>query len=237
MDDFDFDAEMLIKMAVSGGEFTPTAEEVRIERQVERPAKARALAKVLRPLVRTSKPLLFHGTQRPNQILTQNTLKCSDAGTCSVHFTRELTVAAFFVLLDKHENDDGIGAILVFDRDRLAQDYSLKCFRDKSLDQIPYLHDFNEADERVYRRDIIRLDRYLHDTIWIDEKRQQIWSEKQARQKEGAKPINWPGTSERLTLNIDSIPPAPVRQTAEDVGESAANDEMDDAIDRLLTGR
>jgi hypothetical protein len=234
MCDFDVDFDNLIEMAASTGQFTPTANEVRAERDTQLIQTAVALAKVIRPLVRTSTQLLFHGTPYPRQILKDNALKCSNADTFSVHFTRELAAATFFALLDEHDNDDGIGAILVFDRDRLAQDYRLTCFRDKWLDEIPYLHDFNEADERVCRRDVARLHRYLHDTIWVDEKRQQIWSEKQVRDERGAKPINWPGRIETMAFHGDSGLSSRMRLTAEDVGESAAHDTMGAVIDRLL---
>jgi hypothetical protein len=229
MCDFDVGFDNLIEMVVSSGQFMPTAKEVLAEKENRLLQTADTLAKVIRPLVRRSKQLLFHGTRYPKQILKQNKLRCSNTETFSVHFSRDPVVATFFGL---GEFEDGVGAVLVLDRDRLAQDYSLRCFRNPRLAKRA-----DEADERVYRRDITRLDRYLHDTIWIDGKRRQIWSEKQVREEGSGKVVTWPTDRGWMSFNHDDVsssqPPWVEAQT-EDVGESAANDEMD-AVLRLLT--
>ena len=217
--------DSLILDLLRAGCFTPTLQEVRREEEEELIATADALAKAIRPWVLTSKPFLFHGTRHAEQILRDNTLKCLNTKTSSVHFSRDLAVATLFALADT----DSVGAILVINRDRLAQNYSLTCFRDPRLARGAY-----EADERVQNRDVIGLHKYVHDIIWIDPRRQQICSKNQTR--EGGKPINWPVCRESKTgdRNGFSSSHGPPVQTTDDVGEPT---EMDAALERLLSSR
>ena len=53
-------------------------------------------------------------------------------------------------------------AVLVLDRDRLARDYRVECYNADLPRQD------SEADELFYARDIVRLDRYLTHTVWLD---------------------------------------------------------------------
>ena len=123
--------------------------------------RAIALAQAARPLVRSSRPLVFHGTRYGRKILNENTLKFPGLGICSLHFSRQLPVGIYFALLDGRDNDEGVGAVLVLDRDRLARDYRVECYNADLPRQD------SEADELIYARDIVRLDRYLTHTVWL----------------------------------------------------------------------
>ena len=123
--------------------------------------RAIALAQTVRPLVRSSRPLVFHGTRYGRKILNENTLKFPAPGICSLHFSRQLPVGIYFALLDGRDNDEGVGAVFVLDRDRLARDYRVECYNADLPRQD------SEADELIYARDIVRLDRYLTHTVWL----------------------------------------------------------------------
>jgi hypothetical protein len=142
-------------------------------------AIADVLSKSIRPLVRASQPVLFHGTRYPKQVLREDRLLYPMSGTQSVHFTRSLPMATYWALLDRRD-DEGIGAVFVLDRDRLAQDYSVRCHNDFPDPVFPS-HKCSEADELIYLRDVVGLHKYLIDTVWIDEKLQVVRSANRAR--------------------------------------------------------
>ena len=171
------------KLAALRGNISQAEKDAFVQRKIAWHERVLEASKVVRPLVRNSQPVLFHGTRYANQILRENRLLSVDVGTLSVHFTRELPVATHWALLPRIEGDEGVGAVLVFDRDRLAHDYSLKCFRDSILDNGTYPPYHNEADEIIHRRDVVGLHKYLIDVIWIDEKSQRVRSAKQVREE------------------------------------------------------
>jgi hypothetical protein len=90
-------------------------------------AEARFLCEKTRAFAR-GLDVLFHGTRYRESILASGFLKISQCSQC-VAFTRSPVVAAHFATLPR-DNDDGVGAILVFDRASLKTRYRLECIDD-----------------------------------------------------------------------------------------------------------
>jgi hypothetical protein len=63
--------------------------------------------------------VLYHGTRHPRSVLRMNTLFYSHQGSAQVSFTRSPEVAAYWALLER-DNDEGKGAILVFNGSKLV---------------------------------------------------------------------------------------------------------------------
>jgi hypothetical protein len=203
---------------------TQAFREAEILREHTRYEGAKAFAKLIRPIVRTWKPLLFHGTRFAKQILDQNKLRSPTDRDFSIHFTRDLSFAVYAALVDFREGSDkSISTVLVCDRARLAQDYSLRCFRDPILDDPTLVEIYdNEADEIIVRRDVVELHRYLTNIIWIEEKTRTVWEER------GGTRFSWPAHCGWMASQGSA---AAVRQTAEDTG---IRDEREAATDALL---
>jgi hypothetical protein len=141
-----------------------------VQNLTESRAAATMLANNIRRLVRSARPVLYHGTRFARKILKNNELGWPDEGLSAIHFSRLLHTAAYWALLPR-DGDDGEGAILVLDRDRLTQSYKLESRRDEWLDlRHMYPPMYSEAEEIVWGRDIGHLHKYLVDTIWIDER-------------------------------------------------------------------
>jgi hypothetical protein len=73
---------------------------------------------------------LFHGTRHLSCILSDGYLK-STGNPAMVRFSRSADAAAYWAMMER-DDDDGRGAILVFDRDRLRTRYRLELI-DESL--------------------------------------------------------------------------------------------------------
>ncbi len=132
-------------------------------------AVANTIANNIRPLIKTSQPVLYHGTRYAQKILKSNELRWPDVGFSAVHFSRQLHTSAYWALMPR-DDDEGKGAVFVLDRDRLAQKYKLETRRDGWLDaRWRYPAMYTEAEEIIWGRDIDSLHKYLIDTIWIDE--------------------------------------------------------------------
>jgi len=104
---------------------------------VDRRIRANEFSKFVRSLIRMRQPVLFHGSRYARRIKTEGVLRRAEKGTRSVHFSRQLRVATYWAMLDR-DDDEGRGAVLVLDRDRLAQNYRLECFRDNWVDDPVY---------------------------------------------------------------------------------------------------
>ena len=96
--------------------------------------RARDLAAGINPL--------FHGTRYPNLILKYGSLE-PDTITGVICFSRSPEAAAYFATMER-ENDEGRGAIFVFDRDRLAMRYRLELVDHSAV--------IEELEERVCSR-------------------------------------------------------------------------------------
>jgi hypothetical protein len=131
-------------------------------------ANAFEASKAIRPLLPKLQLLLFHGTRYPRQILRDDALIHPDFANYSVSFSRLLHVATYWALLER-EPEQSTGAVLVFNRNLLAQNYKLECQSD------PFWEDhqefsqrkYTEAEEIIYGRDVIDLRKYLIGVAWI----------------------------------------------------------------------
>src|ERR1700722_12272969 len=72
--------------------------------------------------------VLFHGTRHRERVLESGFLRPSPASQ-AVAFSRSARVAAHFATLPR-DDDEGVGAILVFDRASLKTRYRLECIAD-----------------------------------------------------------------------------------------------------------
>ena len=72
--------------------------------------------------------VLFHGTRHRESVLASGILKFSSGGQ-TLSFTRSPDVAAYWAALPR-DDDEGAGAVLVFDRASLRARYKLECIDD-----------------------------------------------------------------------------------------------------------
>jgi hypothetical protein len=111
--------------------------------------KARAFAR--------GQDVLFHGTRYRESVLASGILRCAP-GAQTLSFTRSPDVAAHWAGLPR-DDDEGAGAVLVFDRASLRARYKLECI-DDSWEADP--SEFNElwrakhdeCEEQVWGRNI-----------------------------------------------------------------------------------
>jgi hypothetical protein len=120
----------------------------------------------LRKYVPRHRAVLFHGTPYPCAILRSNSLiyerSLAEGG---ISFTRQLHVAVYWALLGRVE-DEQQGAVFVLDRDKLAQKFSLTPFHWRKSGEDKSRGDF-EAEEKIFRRDVSNLHKYILDVIWL----------------------------------------------------------------------
>lgn len=105
-------------------------------------AKAREIAK--------GHDALFHGTRYRALILASGFLKTAEVGPNCVCFSRSPEAAAFSATLPR-EDDEGSGAIMIFDRASLKTRYKLECHGDRWLRDGQMVKEF---EERVSHRDV-----------------------------------------------------------------------------------
>jgi hypothetical protein len=87
-----------------------------------------------------------------------NMLFYSHPGSAQIAFTRSPEVAAHFAFLDR-DNDEGTAAVFVFSRSKLRNHFRLEPFHDPIWDTPSSQND--EMEERIWRRDIREVSRYL----------------------------------------------------------------------------
>ena len=105
-------------------------------------AQARLLSKKAREIAR-GQDVLYHGTRYRESILKSGFLKAFQA----VSFTRSPEVAAYWAASVPRDDDEGAGAILVFDRASLRTRYRLECHADGWAR-------IDEFEERVRARNV-----------------------------------------------------------------------------------
>jgi hypothetical protein len=101
--------------------------------------------------------VLFHGTRYRESVLASGILRCTP-GAQTLSFTRSPDVAAHWAVLPR-DDDEGAGAVLVFDRASLRARYKLECI-DEGWEADP--SEFNElwrarhdeCEEQVWGRNI-----------------------------------------------------------------------------------
>jgi hypothetical protein len=112
-------------------------------------ADRQALSAMARKIAR-GHDALFHGTRYWGLIFASGFLKAAEVGPNCVCFSRSPEVAAFSATLPR-DDDEGSGAILIFDRASLKTRYKLECYADGWLRDGQIAHEF---EERVYVRDV-----------------------------------------------------------------------------------
>jgi len=129
------------------------------------------LVKSVQPTLKFSQPVLYHGTRFPRAILESDALLCVEDDYLAVHFSRLFFVSMYWGTIKRIKGDEGIGAVLVLDRLRIAQNFRLVCRRDDFWDETPGRKEPKcwEAEEIIFGRDVRNLHKYLLDVIWIDE--------------------------------------------------------------------
>lgn len=138
------------------------------------PDRKGGLAYALRTL-RRDRQWLFHGTRYPEAILAGNALRCPklprlpgqhtepEMGYECVSLTRSPDVASYWATLER-DDDERLGAVLVFDRSVLRTRYKLECCHDPVWSEIAFgRHD--ECEEQVWQ-DIKPLRSYLAGVVW-----------------------------------------------------------------------
>jgi hypothetical protein len=124
------------------------------------------IAADLRKYVPRGRAVLFHGTRFPCSILKSNCLiynwEVVDGG---VSFTRLLHVGIYWARLGRATGEE-CGAVLVFDRDKLAHDFALRPFCWRKWESDKFRGDF-EAEETIFGRHITNLHRYLLGVLWL----------------------------------------------------------------------
>lgn len=127
---------------------SPCAEPPEIAEDARR-AVARSLSTKAREIAR-GRDALFHGTRYRGLILASGFLKFSEVAPNCVSFSRSPEVAAFSATLPR-DDDEGSGAILIFDRASLKTRYKLECHADHWLRDGQIVNEFEEC---VYVRDV-----------------------------------------------------------------------------------
>ena len=112
-------------------------------------AEARSLAKKARQIAR-SQDVLFHATRYRRSVLASGKLMFAQSGSPVVSFTRSPDVAGDLATLPR-DDDEGSGAILIFDRASLRTRYKLECHDDKWE---CYEGRIDEFEECVVERDV-----------------------------------------------------------------------------------
>lgn len=116
------------------------------------------------------RPVLYHGTRYFNAIRATDTLRRAPFGDLCVSMTRRPEVACYVAMSDR-DDDEGLGAVLVLDRQKLQARYQIDvrhcaCWDGCGHGPDPWM--FDEAEEAIWQ-DIVRLRRYLIDIVYIDE--------------------------------------------------------------------
>lgn len=101
--------------------------------------------------------VLYHGTRYVHSILSMGTIFHSFPGEPQVALTRSPETAAYFALLPR-DDDEGQGAILIFDRQSLQSRYRIERWHDTFWDDAKSRND--EMEERIWE-DITDVGRHL----------------------------------------------------------------------------
>lgn len=130
------------------------------------PAQAaqRSFAKRVRQFAK-GRHVLLHGTRYGRQILTENRLRRAMEGDDAISFTRSADMAVHWALLPR-DFEEPVGAVIVFDRQKLKSRYRLEAFHDPIWDTDESIHD--EAEERIWGREIIGLSSLMVGIVWAD---------------------------------------------------------------------
>jgi hypothetical protein len=98
------------------------------------------------------RPVLFHGTRYPASIERSGVLLFATSGDPVISFSRSPEVAAYWADVPR-DDDEGRGAVFVFNRQSLAARYRIEPFHDPIWDTPTSLKD--EMEERVWLTNIV----------------------------------------------------------------------------------
>ena len=102
--------------------------------------------------------VLYHGTRHAQSILSMGVIFCAEyAHQVSVSFTRSPEEAAYWALLER-DNDEGRGAILIFDRQSLRCRYKIEPYHDQIW--YNYRNRRDESEEMIWG-DVIDVGKHL----------------------------------------------------------------------------
>lgn len=124
---------------------------VRLKAEKRLAAEARSQAR--------GREVVFHGTRYPRRILADQMLKGAAVGDEVVCFSRSPDMAAYWATSGRYDDDEETGAVLILDRVALRSRFRLVPYHD------PGAH-CDETEERVWRRDITPLGRFLVGIVW-----------------------------------------------------------------------
>jgi len=79
--------------------------------------------------------VLYYGTRYPSSILNTGIVLRNAHGVRAISFTRSADIAADFALLER-DDDEGRGAILIFDRQSLRSRYRIEPFSEPKRDEL-----------------------------------------------------------------------------------------------------
>lgn len=111
-------------------------------------------------------PVLFHGSRYPRAIIQSDRIKLPTSGYRMISLTRDIRVARHWACL-RRDDDEGVGAILVLDRQKLRTRYRIEPFRDEAWHTGFTRSERDEAEEIVYGRPIDGLSGLLVEVRWI----------------------------------------------------------------------
>jgi hypothetical protein len=127
------------------------------------------IAAEVRGLVPRQRAVLFHGTPYGCAILKDDRLIYSrDLAEQGICLTRQLHIAIYWALLGRFV-DEQQGAVFILDRDKLAYNFSLTPFCWRRSGEDKSCGDF-EAEEKILKRDVRNLHKYILDVIWLPER-------------------------------------------------------------------
>lgn len=118
--------------------------------------------------------MLFHGTRYPHALLQSNPIRLPSSGYQMVSLTRDRRVATHWARLPR-DDDEGIGAVLLLDRDKLRARYRISPFRDEAWHQGASRLDGDEAEEIVLGRQIDNLSKFLMGVLWLRTDHKMVW--------------------------------------------------------------
>ena len=138
----------------------PQSNSFRLDRPKFNPAERNAHAQFLCDKAKTigrGLDVLFHGTRHRERVLESGFLRPSPASQ-AVAFGRSPRVAAHFATLPR-DDDEGVGAILVFDRPSLKTRYKLECIDSGWVTDASEFNEFwramhDEFEEHVFAREV-----------------------------------------------------------------------------------
>jgi hypothetical protein len=138
----------------------PVSNSFRLDRPKFNPSERDAHAQFLYDKAKTiarGQDVLFHGTRHRERVLESGFLRPSPASQ-AVAFSRSPRVAAHFATLPR-DDDEGVGAILVFDRPSLKTRYKLECIDNGWATDASEFNEFwmdkhDEFEEHVFARDV-----------------------------------------------------------------------------------